>query len=556
MMKSILVFLFALVSISVQAQVTCTYSGKNCVSGQGSSTWSQLLINNIFAVSAYGTCRKINTSASGQDVFIPLGSAAEWMSFVNHPPGTVTSANCDCTGAVAWTVGGKTCNSYIGAAIPEGNSTAAVDSDPSDTGVAGSSFTTGSTSFQCVSGSFVQAGGSCNQSCTAQSLNWNVGSDNCTASVSQTSNGGSVTITDSTTPGTGSATFTCNNGSWSSPSSPTCTSISCNFAGTSLSGAGGAAQPTGCKCNNAGDAWCATTQTCETTTASCASASPSWGAGCSGSLGAVSHGQSSTANNAAANYSGSASWTCNNGSWSGPTSQSCNYTTCNATNLSWNSNCSGGISLTANGGSATVTNSAANFTGSATFTCNNGSWSAPSGATCNQTGGPCYYQVDYYYGYATGPYCVYGGTPTGSCCADPYSSCGGIDSGCQPAPSYYAWCGSSVKGSACTAPACASGFADQGGGQNICSGCKYVADNWAYRACYKATSSTFYDTSHCQVSGGYNVQESGFPPSLKCTPPSCNGGDTQVSQSCKVVSSGGCSGHCAVWECWNSCQTP
>ena len=63
-------------------------------------------------------------------------------------------------------------------------------------------------------------------SCSASSVSWTVGNRTCTASLGQTPHGGTVTVTDSTinsnNPYTGSATFSCSRGDWSSETNASC----------------------------------------------------------------------------------------------------------------------------------------------------------------------------------------------------------------------------------------------------------------------------------------------------------------------------------------------
>jgi len=77
---------------------------------------------------------------------------------------------------------------------------------------------TGTASFQCNNGSWLYQSGSCAApppSCTSDTVSWTVGANTCTATAPATPHGGSVSVIDSTAPTTGSATATCNAGTWS-----------------------------------------------------------------------------------------------------------------------------------------------------------------------------------------------------------------------------------------------------------------------------------------------------------------------------------------------------
>ncbi len=64
-------------------------------------------------------------------------------------------------------------------------------------------------------------------SCPAGVMNWSVGTDNCTGTIVLTNSGANGSITDSTAPTTGSATYVCTNGTWAgSPNAgATCSSL-------------------------------------------------------------------------------------------------------------------------------------------------------------------------------------------------------------------------------------------------------------------------------------------------------------------------------------------
>jgi len=165
--------------------------------------------------------------------------------------------------------------------------------------------------------------------------------------------GGSATANNSAPGYTGSATYSCSNTIWSGPTSQSCDPLPCSYTGPF-----------------------------------------SWGAGCSasGTWNAASGG-SATANNSASGYTGSATYACSKGEWSGPTSQSCDAvlpSSCSYTGyLSWGAGCSANGAWNAvSGGSVTANNSAPGYTGSATYACSNGTWSGPTSQSCDAAA-PC-----------------------------------------------------------------------------------------------------------------------------------------------------------------------
>lgn len=71
---------------------------------------------------------------------------------------------------------------------------------------------TGACSFKCFRGVWTAISNTCEANCAAQTVNWTVGGDTCTANAPALNGGQSLTLTDSTGPETGTADITCDNG--------------------------------------------------------------------------------------------------------------------------------------------------------------------------------------------------------------------------------------------------------------------------------------------------------------------------------------------------------
>lgn len=193
--------------------------------------------------------------------------------------------------------------------------------------------------------------------CPATTLTWGTSPNVCSAAVLSVSGGASTTVNNTTSGYTGAATFACTGSTWGSATSASCTPL-----------------PTG----------------------SCSATSTSWtvsGVTCTGTLAAANNGVATPVTASGSGQTGSANFTCSNGSYGSapdaspaPTCTAVTLLPCNAGTVSWTANgnsCSGPIAATSSGNtsSATANNG---FSGSASFACNNGSYgSALTGATCN-----------------------------------------------------------------------------------------------------------------------------------------------------------------------------
>lgn len=206
----------------------------------------------------------------------------------------------------------------------------------------------GTATFICDDGTFTLSptpSAVCGNNCPANTANWTVGGKNCTAAHGVINHASSTTATDSAPVDTGNVSLTCTNGL--------------------ISQSGAACSTTGC-----------------------GAATLSWGSCTANVGGPQSNGFSTSLTNTAAGYTGTATATCTMGAW-GLSGTSCNQN-CAAQALNWTvsgQNCSQSVGGAVHGTVSTVTDAVQNSTGSITATCNNGTWntSSPSCAT-NCTG--------------------------------------------------------------------------------------------------------------------------------------------------------------------------
>ena len=298
----------------------------------------------------------------------------------------------------------------------------------------------------------------CPVSCPATTLSWGSG---CSGPVSQTPAGSSATPQNNIDCRSGSATFPCNyDRTWGDPTNASCTALppvngACSATGCSagrrynLSGGrwqcrgscggttagpvNGVCSTTGCsagaKRNLSGGGWECEGSCGGTTTSRCPVSCPAttlgWGSGCSGPVSQTPAGSSATPQNNIDCRSGSATFPCNyDRTWGDPTNASCTAlppvngacsatgcsagerddlagggwrcegscggtttsrcpVSCPATTLSWGSGCSGPVSQTPAGSSATPQNNIDCRSGSATFPCNyDRTWGDPTNASC------------------------------------------------------------------------------------------------------------------------------------------------------------------------------
>ena len=191
----------------------------------------------------------------------------------------------------------------------------------------------------CINGTWTTPTGSTTvpSPCGSTSVTFGAG---CTGNLPSTTSGTTQNAT--MTSGTGFATYSCNNGSYSFQSG-----------------------------------------SCTPPAANCAATSVSFGSGCQGNLPQTTSG--GTANVTMTVGSGNATYSCNNGSYSFQ-SGSCTppAASCFSATISWSgsASCSGTVGALNSGSSQTVTSTATNRVGTVTVTCSNGSITQSS-ATCD-----------------------------------------------------------------------------------------------------------------------------------------------------------------------------
>ena len=391
---------------------TCTSSTTNCNPQSVSWTVSgATCTSSTTAVIANGA-----TSATLNDTVIPTTGSARFRcsgGALTVQSGATCTSGCFAGTSVAWTVGGNTCNGILPADVPSGGNSATINDN--------SAPTTGAATFMCSNGVLSANGGAtCNAPppCPANTANWTVAGQSCSASVPSLINGQSASIIDSTGPATGTATSTCNNGvntlslqtcaqgcnsatlNWT-VGGRTCTATTPTFteAGNDATLSDTTGPDTGSAnytCNN-GTFALQPGSTCMNAASNCpAGTAVSWsvsGNTCNGTNSStLSNGAVTTVVDNTAPTTGSSNFTCNNGTLTNSGSTSCDaipVANCNATTLSWTvggQNCAGNAMTTAGGAIAAV-NSVNGNNGAANFTCNNGVFATTPepGATCNTT---------------------------------------------------------------------------------------------------------------------------------------------------------------------------
>lgn len=268
----------------------------------------------------------------GYQAATAAGSIASCINNIWTTPNATTAVSPPCsTTTLSW---GSSCSASF-PATPSG-----LTSSQSSTAIQGS----GSATFLCTAGSWVLSTSSCAASCpSGTNLSWSSGS--CQGPTTSWTYSGSQAYVSSTT-GTGSAYFTCSNGSFGGAASSSCA-------------------------------------------AQCAATSKTWGspASCGNSLPLTSSGNSVTISSNTTS-SGSSTWSCNNGTWSA-TSSSCTPPPCSGTYTWGSSHCSASYYLASGAqstfSSATTSGSYGKYSGTATLSCTNGVMSAVGSAECDLT---------------------------------------------------------------------------------------------------------------------------------------------------------------------------
>jgi hypothetical protein len=288
-------------------------------------------------------CRLITNSGGAGPMFVPGKFATDnWYRYVTSGvsamqvggAGSCTQSTLDCpaNGSQAWSAGSPVRNCVAGLPLGSYNDTqVATDSTPPETG---------SGSFKCLNGAWtVQGTPTCvGASCTGAPQSWGGG---CTGNTSTVADN-ATSATSSSGSFTGNATYLCNNGSFVLQAGSTCSG-----------------------------------------TAPCNGAYLGWGS-CGANFATAANGGSSNGTNDVAGYTGTATQTCSNGTWT-VGANTCTPNGCGSQAFSWGGSCSGSVSPTGSGSTATATNTVGGFTGSAVYTCTTGNWSGPSSPTCTST---------------------------------------------------------------------------------------------------------------------------------------------------------------------------
>lgn len=405
---------------------TITYSGEACTTGvpcgAGTVSWT---------VGAKNCSASVPATSSGVDVAAADTTAPQ-----------TGAATATCTNGV-WSTSSTTCFNQCTATThlwsdPDGsdcNGNVPLTQHGSAPVVASTGPGNGNVTATCNDGVFAYSSATCTDDadCLATSLPWTVGANSCSGTIAQTANAATATATDAShavSPGgSGTANFTCNNGTWNTtPSAATCNAqCAANTQNWTVSGApcssaytilnhdpatnvalNDASAPSTGTANIRCDNGTVTLQSGATCSTTCPASSASWTQGansCTASYAAVAGGASIVANDSTGPDTGSVTLTCNNAT--GAVAQSgatCSaFVNCPAGTATWSVNdncaaqtvswtvggrtCSGNALATNDGATtATITDStqalAPGGHGTATFTCNDGTFDVNAGATC------------------------------------------------------------------------------------------------------------------------------------------------------------------------------
>lgn len=365
--------------LSMRSNPTPTCSPITC--GAGTLSWGtscQASVSNGNFGQTTGSISNTRSGFTGTADF--QCTAAGWTetssncrSFNNCPSGTATWGS-DCSASYTNLAHGQTISPQTTAA----NTTGQVTLQCVDGNIAASNASCARTNNPCTSTSLSWGAG-----CSASSGNINHGTSsnvfnsaaNYTGSLSASCNNGTITTSSAT------CSRVCNSQpvNWGSGCSNTIAvraeSVTSNVNNTA-SGFTGNADFT---CNSAGNQVLQPGSTCAAS--SCSAGSRNWGSGCSANFPAIASGSSTTQTNAAGGFSGSATFSCSQGNLT-YSSGACTPNSCPSQTLSWGSSnqCSAVFSGVSSGQQTTASNTAANFTGSATFSCTNGNLSFASGS--------------------------------------------------------------------------------------------------------------------------------------------------------------------------------
>jgi len=338
---------------------------------------------------------------------------------LNASVGSVTSAPTTCSSRTIMWSGSASCSASV-PAMSNGSTRTLNDT----TGKIGSATVSCNAASNAIT---VSGGSSCtdpvavgNRPCSAQAVNWGA----CTASAPARNHGQNSSISDSTAPSTGSATFTCNDSSFvyssgnCSTAATTCTNKAVNWsvAGNACSALSGVTNDGANKTvsntasnGNTGNATFTCTASSDTYSlvgsptcapppaTACTSQTLGWNVGgtsCSSNSGSVNNGVTTTLASTNGN-SGSAQFTCNasTNTFSQTGTPTCAVpppSSCTSQSKTWGtapSDCAALTGTTTNGASRTISNTASNGnSGSATYVCNAGTntYTVSGTPTCSQ----------------------------------------------------------------------------------------------------------------------------------------------------------------------------
>lgn len=283
-------------------------------------------------IEEHGVCRYVSNT-TGQSIFIPTKTAAEWSSFYNNTPPNVTAPVCASCSLDGVTVAHGDSYTFYMSTRPCYSSCGSV----SQLRNCYNGTLDGSASYEkssCPSESCA--------SCLTETVNWTTSTYSCAATATGGSHNTTRNVSDSAAPGVGSAAFTCANGTWAQDSG-SCGGASCAlpWGGTINDGQSTAAylnasEPCGGSCTSqtrtCSDGTLSgsyTNQSCSVT--ACLSCSLPWG-------GSINHGTSTTAYLSSSVTCGNSctdeTRSCNDGSLSGSYQyETCSTGTCSSCTL-------------------------------------------------------------------------------------------------------------------------------------------------------------------------------------------------------------------------------
>ncbi len=221
-------------------------------------------------------------------------------------------------------------------------------------------------------------------SCTATLKSWPAG---CSGSTVARTSGNSSTVTNTASGYTGSATYTCNNGVWSAPTGASCTAIPGSPTGNISASPNPCTIPSGGTSCSTTITWSTSnTPSSNVYRGTGAFASGLSGSQTASSITptAILFKVKDSNENTLAQVSVSA--VCASGStWNGSSCATTTIpaASCSAMGTqTWLTSCSASVPGAASGGQSVVSNTASGYTGSATWACSNGTWSGPSSTSC------------------------------------------------------------------------------------------------------------------------------------------------------------------------------